>query len=116
MTMLPASAAPARDVVTAPGAHGRLFGANSATARLRFVVVDVDGTRTPSVAHLGAAAAQASAAARAAGRAWVEGTDGRTVEITFRDDTVIVAPREPGRPATIARLMTEQATPREEEP
>ena len=116
MTMLPASAAPAEDVVTAPGAQGRLFTADRATTRLRFVVVDVDGTRTPPVAHLGAAAAQANAAARVTGRAWVEATDGRTIAITFRDDTVIVAPREPGWPATIARLMAEQAVPREEIP
>jgi hypothetical protein len=116
MTMLPASATPAADLVTAPGAQGRLFTADCATARLRFVVVDVDGTRTPPVAHLGVAAAQANATARVAGRAWVEATDGRTVEITFRDDTVIVAPREPGWPATIARLMTEQAIPCQEEP
>lgn len=114
MTMPPASVAPAGNVVTAPGAQGRLFTAECATARLRFVVVDIDGTRTPPVAHLGTAAAQANATARVAGCAWVEATDGRTVAIAFRDDTVIVAPRAPGWPATIARLMAEQAVPREE--
>ena len=106
----------ADDVVTAPGAQGRLFAADDPTPRLRFVVVDAVGTRTPSVWHLGAAAAQAHATVRAAGRAWVEGTDGRTVEITSNNDTLIVAPREPGWPATIARLMADQAIPREEEP
>ena len=116
MTMLPAAAAPAGDVRTAPGAQGRLFAPECATARLHFVVVDVDGARTPSVARLGTAAAQANAAARAGGRSWVEGTDGRTVEITFRDDTVIVAPREPGWPATIARPHGRTGRPREEIP
>jgi hypothetical protein len=79
-----------------------------------FIVVDADGTRTPPVAHLGTAAAQAHATARTAGRAWVEGSDGRTIEITLRDDTAIVVPREPGWPARIARLMAEQATPCQE--
>ena len=82
--------------MTAPGAQGRLFATDCPTPRLRFVVVDTLGTRTPSVGNLGAAAAQAHATVRVAGRAWVEGTDGRTVEITCCHDTLIVAPREPG--------------------
>ncbi len=116
MTALPAPTVPAHDAVTAPGSQGRLFPTHRPTAELRFVVVTQDGARTPPVGHLGAAAAQAHAAARTAGRAWVEGTDGRTVEIALCDDTVIVAPREPGWPAAIARLMAEQAVPRKETP
>jgi hypothetical protein len=114
MTATPAPLGDVPDVVAAPGAQGRLFATECTATRLRFVVVDRDGTRTPPVAHLGTAAAQAHAIARPAGRAWVEGSDGRTVEITLRDNTLIVAPREPGWPATIARLMAEQAMPRQE--
>ena len=105
-----------QDGITAPGAQGCLFATDESTVRLRFVVVDADGARTPPVGHLATAGAQAHAAARIAGRSWIEGTDGRTVEISVRDDRVVVAPREPGWPASIARLMTEQAIPREEDP
>src|SRR5262245_40820561 len=114
--MLAVPAGSDQGAVTAPGAQGRLFTSEGSSAQLRFVVVDADGARTPPVGHLGTAAAQAHAAARTAGRSWIEGTDGRTVEISIRDDRLVVAPREPGWPASIARLMTEQAIPHEEDP
>lgn len=104
------------DATIAPGAQGHLFALPVAGARLRLVIVEATGSRTPAVAHVGVAAAQAHAAARATGRAWIEGSDGRTVEISVHDGTLTVAPREPGWPAAIARLMAEQANAAQEEP
>lgn len=97
------------DGAIAPGAQGRLFTVPVLCARLRLVVVDSTGSRTPAVAHVGVAAAQAHAAARKNGRAWIEGSDGRTVEIGVHDGAPTVIPREPGWPAAIARLIAEQA-------
>jgi len=99
----------------APGAQGRLFCAPVENALLRLVVVEATGSRTAPVAYFGVAAAQAHAAARAAGNAWIEGTDGRTVEIGVHDGALTVSPREPGWPAAIARLMVEQANDAQEE-
>ena len=99
----------------APGAQGRLFCAPVENALLRLVVVEATGSRTAPVAHFGVAAAQAHAAAHAAGHAWIEGTDGRTVEIRVHDGALTVTPREPGWPAAIARLMVEQANDAQEE-
>jgi hypothetical protein len=99
----------------APGAQGRLFSAPVPGALLRLVVVEATGSRTAPVAHVGVAAAQAHAAARATGQAWIEGTDGRTVEISVHDGALTVTPREPGWPAAIARLMADQANTAQEE-
>ena len=104
------------DPTIAPGAQGRLFATPVVGARVRLVVVEATGSRTPAVSQVGVAAAQAHAAARTGGRAWIEGSDGRTVEVDVRDDVLTVTPREPGWPADIARLMAEQARTPQEEP
>ena len=103
------------ETAIAPGAQGRLFRAPVENALLRLVVVETTGSRTAPVAHFGVAAAQAHAVARTAGHAWIEGTDGRTVEIRVHDGALTVTPREPGWPAAIARLMVEQANDAQEE-
>jgi hypothetical protein len=104
------------DQVIAPGAQGRLFSAPLPGARVRLVVVEANGSRTAPVSHIAVAAAQANAAARAHGRAWIEGSDGRTVGLSVDDGALTVTPREPGWPADIARLITEHACTRKEEP
>jgi hypothetical protein len=101
----------------APGYQARLFGQaddgdGPAPTTARWRVVDRRGRRAATTPLLVLAIGQARALALSDGRAWIVAADTDAVEITFADGAFVVAPCEPGWPATVQHVLAEHGLER----